>query len=146
MHPSLFLSSETYVTYSNLEDEVLQLPTMNGHIVNLIMPPPGMYWHSKLQSSQKKSCRLANSWLSVKLIIRTLDSWSVIEKSQGSLLQGLLLEGTSQTYLLKDVPQLCPGLTKPSPERFHSSFFTRQEVCILLPFSGLSLISTLFSN
>lgn len=65
-HPSLFFSSETQVTYSNLEDEVFQLPSMKGithwysHSVHS--------WHSlplklKLNSSQKSSCRFVNSWL-----------------------------------------------------------------------------------
>lgn len=39
----LVLTIETYVTYSNLEDEVLQLPTMDGHIVNLTVPPPAIH-------------------------------------------------------------------------------------------------------
>lgn len=36
----LVLAIKTYVTYSNLEDEVLQLPNMDGYIVNLTVPPP----------------------------------------------------------------------------------------------------------
>ena len=144
-HPSLFFSSDTQVTYSNLEGEVLQLPSMKGitHWYSHRMPS----WHSlplklKLNSSQKSSCRFVNSWLCQTNHQKFLTLWhwqsprlQLVRPTPGRPSSSLPLPGRSQ---------LCPGLTVPSQEWLPSSFFMRKDSLFLLRWSGLSFIAILF--
>ena len=86
-HPSLFFSSETQVTYSNLEDEVFQLPSMKG--IKHWYSHSAHSWHSlplkmKLNSSQKSSCRFVNSWLCQTNHQKFLTLFLTLTKSKAS--------------------------------------------------------------
>lgn len=114
VHPSLFSPSETYVTYSNLEDEVLQLPTMDGHIVNLTVPPPAIHWHSHLKSFKKRHWKLTTLWLSLKLKIR--NSWLLVCLWE---IPRLLLVRPS---LRRHISNLPPWGCSPTLPRTHQAF------------------------
>ena len=86
-HPSLFFSSDTQVTYSNLEGEVLQLPSMKG--ITHWYSHSAHSWHSlplklKLNSSQKSSCRFVNSWLCQTNHQKFLTLFLTLTKSKAS--------------------------------------------------------------
>lgn len=106
-HPSLFFSSETQVTYSNLEDEVLQLPSMKG--ITHWYSHSAHSWHSlplklKLNSSQKSSCRFVNSWLCQTNHQKFLTLWhwqsprlQLVRPNPGRPSSSLPLPGSSPT-------------------------------------------------
>lgn len=125
-HPSLFFSSETQVTYSNLEDEVLQLPSMKG--ITHWYSHSAHSWHSlplklKLNSSQKSSCRFVNSWLCQTNHQKFLTLCLTLAKSKAS---------ACKTYSWK--AQLKPTSTRKFPNSAQDSLCLLQND-FLLPFS-----------